>query len=60
VPGRTLDELPPQTRRLLTPGRDVPAQCKARDIKRCDYRFSCRAARGDALKIRNSPSRSSC
>lgn len=44
VLGRTLDELPPQTRRLLTLLADwVTAQCAARDETRAAFRFT----RGD-------------
>ena len=46
VLGRTLDELPPQTRRLLTLLVDMcAAHCTVRDIKRSDYRFSRREVR---------------
>jgi hypothetical protein len=46
VLGRSLDELPPQTRRLLTLIDDmVSAQCQAQGMKRGDYRFSRRALR---------------
>jgi len=46
VLGRTLDELPPQTRRLLSLMVEMcAAHCKANDIKRCDYRFSRREVR---------------
>lgn len=46
VLGRTLDELPPQTRRLLTLMTGMcAAHCKAHSIKRSDYRFSRRAVR---------------
>jgi DNA primase len=46
VLGRTLDELPPQTRGLLTllVGM-VEEQCRAQQIRRTDYRFSRRAVR---------------
>jgi len=46
VLGRTLDELPPQTRRLLTLMVEMVAkQCTALDVRRADYRFSRRAVR---------------
>ena len=46
VLGRSLDELPPQTRRLLRLiDGHVGAQCTAQAIKRCDFRFSRRALR---------------
>jgi DNA primase len=46
VLGRTLDELPPQTRRLLQLMVEmVSAQCAAQQIKQSDYRFSRRAVR---------------
>jgi hypothetical protein len=46
VLGRTLDELPPQTRRLLSlVGNMVKQQCAALEIKRTDYRFSRRQVR---------------
>lgn len=46
VLGRTLDELPPQTRRLLTLMVDmVEQQCAKLEIKRSDYRFSRREVR---------------
>jgi hypothetical protein len=46
VLGRTLDELPPQTRRLLQLiVEHVRAQCAAQQIKPADYRFSRRAVR---------------
>ena len=46
VLGRSLDELPPQTRRLLRLiDGHVGAQCAAQAIKRCDFRFSRRALR---------------
>jgi DNA primase len=46
VLGRTLDELPPQTRRLLTlVVTMVENQCAAQQIKRSDYRFSRRQVR---------------
>ncbi len=46
VLGRTLDELPPQTRRLLTLMVEMVAeQCTAQQIKQSDYRFSRRAVR---------------
>jgi DNA primase catalytic core len=46
VLGRTLDELPPQTRRLLQLiVEHVRAQCAAQQIKQADYRFSRRAVR---------------
>ncbi|MCH2074355.1 MAG: CHC2 zinc finger domain-containing protein [Puniceicoccaceae bacterium] len=39
--GRTLDELPPQTRKLLTKIQTmVRDQCKAQGIEQSDYRFS--------------------
>lgn len=46
VLGRTLDELPPQTRRLLSliVGM-VERECSAQQIRRADYRFSRRAVR---------------
>ena len=41
VLGRSLDELPPQTRRLLQLITDVVTdQCQQHNIKQCDYRFS--------------------
>jgi DNA primase len=44
--GRTLDELPPQTRRLLSLVVErVEQQCAAQQIKRADYRFSRREMR---------------
>lgn len=46
VLGRSLDELPPQTRRLLKLiDSYVNEQCKAQSIKRSDFRFSRRALR---------------
>ena len=46
VLGRTLDELPPQTRRLLTLLADwVMAQCAARDETRAAFRFTRRDVR---------------
>lgn len=46
VLGRTLDELPPQTRKLLRLVVDmVTARCKTQDIKQTDYRFSRREVR---------------
>jgi hypothetical protein len=46
VLGRTLDELPPQTRRLLKlVASMVEAQCTEHAIKRSDYRFSRRQVR---------------
>jgi DNA primase len=46
VLGRTLDELPPQTRRLLKlVASMVEAQCAEHSIKRSDYRFSRRQVR---------------
>ncbi len=46
VLGRTLDELPPQTRRLLKlVASMVEAQCAEHAIKRSDYRFSRRQVR---------------
>jgi len=46
VLGRTLDELPPQTRSLLTLIDDwVAERCKSEVIKRSDYRFSRRDVR---------------
>src|ERR1700677_2098554 len=46
VLGRSLDDLPPQTRRLLDllDGM-VTADCKKKAIERCDYRFSRRDLR---------------
>ena len=44
--GRTLDELPPQTRRLLNLINEyINQQCKAQDMQRSDYRFSRRDVR---------------
>ena len=41
VLGRSLDELPPQTRRLLQIITDVVTDhCQQHDIQQCDYRFS--------------------
>jgi DNA primase len=46
VLGRTLDELPPQTRRLLgLVVKMVEQECGAQQIRRGDYRFSRRAVR---------------
>ena len=46
VLGRTLDELPPQTRRLLQMLHAWTAEeCKAQGLKRCDFRFSRRQVR---------------
>jgi DNA primase catalytic core len=46
VLGRSLDELPPQTRRLLTLIDDlVSAQCEQQGLTRGDYRFSRRRLR---------------
>jgi len=46
VLGRTLDELPPQTRKLLTLIAEmVTARCQAQAIKQTDYRFSRREVR---------------
>jgi DNA primase len=46
VLGRTLDELPPQTRKLLQTLRPwVLEACKRLVIKRCDYRFTRRQVR---------------
>lgn len=46
VLGRTLDELPPQTRRLLQLiVAMVESECAKLEIKRADYRFSRRAVR---------------
>jgi DNA primase catalytic core len=46
VLGRTLDELPPQTRRLLgLVVKMVADHCRAQHIRRADYRFSRRAVR---------------
>jgi DNA primase len=46
VLGRTLDELPPQTRKLLQLiQREVRAQCEAQQLVQKDYRFSRREAR---------------
>ena len=46
VLGRTLDELPPQTRRLLNLISEyINQQCKAQDMQRSDYRFSRREVR---------------
>lgn len=46
VLGRTLDELPPQTRRLLgLVGEMVKAQCAKLEIRQADYRFSRRQVR---------------
>ncbi len=47
VLGRTLDELPPQTRKLLTQIKTyVKNICKKQKIKQNDYRFSRKALRG--------------
>jgi hypothetical protein len=44
--GRTLDELPPQTRRLLfLLEQMVDAECEAKQLERCDIRFTRRQAR---------------
>lgn len=41
VLGRSLDELPPQTRKMLSQLQTMVAEgCKAKDIKQADYRFS--------------------
>jgi len=46
VLGRSLDELPPQTRRLLTlVDQYVRSECARMKLKRCDIRFSRRALR---------------
>lgn len=46
VLGRTLDELPPQTRKLLALIVAMVAErCKVQDIKQADYRFSRRDVR---------------
>jgi len=46
VLGRSLDELPPQTRRLLLlVNAMVAAECKRQQIERADYRFSRRDVR---------------
>jgi hypothetical protein len=46
VLGRALDELPPQTRRLLSLMTEMcAAHCKAHDMKRSDHRFSRRQVR---------------
>ena len=46
VLGRTLDELPPQTRKLLTLLRDwVTEQCRAQGVAQADYRFTRRELR---------------
>jgi DNA primase catalytic core len=46
VLGRSLDELPPQTRRLLLlVDQMVTAECKQQRIERTDYRFSRREVR---------------
>lgn len=46
VLGRSLDELPPQTRRLLCSLDDmVTAECREKGLDRADYRFSRRQAR---------------
>jgi len=50
VLGRTLDELPPQTRKLLTLVREwVRGQCQARSISQTDLRFTRRELR-EALR----------
>lgn len=49
VLGRSLDELPPQTRRLLDLIHDmVQAQCKAQGLEKTDYRFSRKLIRDHA------------
>ncbi len=46
VLGRTLDELPPQTRRLLNLiNEHINQQCKSQALQRSDYRFSRRDIR---------------
>lgn len=46
VLGRSLDELPPQTRRLLKlVDAFVAAECERQSVKRCDFRFSRRSLR---------------
>jgi len=46
VLGRTLDELPPQTRLLLTALHAwVTSECQRQAIKRCDFRFTRRQVR---------------
>ena len=46
VLGRSLDELPPQTRRLLQLiDRHVGAECERQTIRRADFRFSRRSLR---------------
>jgi hypothetical protein len=46
VLGRSLDELPPQTRRLLLAlDRMVTEGCEAQEVRRKDFRFSRRAVR---------------
>lgn len=46
VLGRSLDELAPQTRRLLELiEREVTRECASRAVARCDYRFSNRDVR---------------
>jgi DNA primase (bacterial type) len=46
VLGRSLDELPPQTRRLLLAVDEmVTAECERQKMERCDYRFSRRDVR---------------
>ena len=46
VLGRTLDELPPQTRRLLNLiNEHISQQCEAQELQRSDYRFSRRDIR---------------
>ncbi|MEO2088851.1 MAG: DNA primase, partial [Gemmataceae bacterium] len=46
VLGRSRDELPPQTRRLLCSLDElVTAECRTKGLDRADYRFSRRAAR---------------
>jgi len=45
--GRTLDELPPQTRTLLNHIKEmVQIECKKHGVDQCDYRFSRRDIRG--------------
>ena len=47
VLGRSLDELPPQTRRLLLVVDEmVTAECERQKMERTDYRFSRRDVRG--------------
>jgi len=46
VLGRTLDELPPQTRRLLSALHGwITDECQRQAIKRCDFRFTRRQVR---------------